>query len=67
MVGDQATGDLTAQMPRKVSAVHVINLPVWMVASDHVQSDPQPHRYQHQRKQRPFNPLSLRSPAPNEH
>ena len=31
-VGEQATGDLTAQMPRKVSAVHVIYLAVWMVA-----------------------------------
>ena len=31
-VGEKATGDLTAQMPGKVSAVHVIYLPVWMVA-----------------------------------
>jgi hypothetical protein len=31
-VGDQATGDQTPQMPRKVSAVHVIDLVVWMVA-----------------------------------
>jgi hypothetical protein len=31
-VGDQATGDQTPQMPRKVSAVHVIYLAVWMVA-----------------------------------
>ena len=31
-MGDQATVDLTAQMTRKVSAVHVINLPVWMAA-----------------------------------
>ena len=32
MVGDQATGYLTAQMTRKVSAVHMIYLVVWMAA-----------------------------------
>ena len=31
-VGDQATGDLTAQMPGKVSAVHVIYQVVWIMA-----------------------------------
>jgi len=31
-MGDQATGDKTPQMARKVSAVHVIYLPVWMAA-----------------------------------
>ena len=31
-MGDQATGDKTPQMARKVSAVHVIYLAVWMAA-----------------------------------